>query len=69
MPERGQTETELGIMRNAEFVMHNQERRDSAAYRRAQISAALRACKTLIQKRDKYGVTAAPALIYGGRGQ
>ena len=35
--------------------MRNQGRRDSTAYRRAQTNAALRACKTLIQKRDICG--------------
>ena len=38
-------------------------------HRRTQMSAALRACKTLVQKRDKYGVAAAPLLVYGGRRQ
>ena len=56
-------------MRNSELGMWNQGRRDSTAYRRAQTNAALRACKTLIQKRDICGAAAAPAPVYGGRGQ
>ena len=56
-------------MRNSECVMRNQGRRGKAAYRRAQTNAALRVWRTLIQKRAKYGADAAPALVYGGRGQ
>ena len=56
-------------MRNAECGMRNQGRRDSTAYRRAQGSAAFRVWRTLIQKRDICGAAAAPAPVYGGRGQ
>ena len=53
----------------AEFGIRNQGRRDSTAYRRAQGSAAFRVWRTLIQKRDICGAAAAPAPVYGGRGQ
>ena len=49
--------------------MRNQGRLDSTAYRRAQGSAAFRVWRTLIQKRDICGAAAAPAPVYGGRGQ
>ena len=53
----------------AECGMRNQGRRDSTAYRRAQGSAAFRVWRMLIQKRDICGAAAAPAPVYGGRGQ
>ena len=53
----------------AECEMRNQGRRDSTAYRRAQGSAAFRVWRMLIQKRDICGAAAAPAPVYGGRGQ
>ena len=53
----------------AEFGMRNQGRRGSTAYRRAQGSAAFRVWRMLIQKRDICGAVAAPAPVYGGRGQ
>ena len=55
--------------RNSECIMRNQGRRGSTAYRRAQGSAAFRIWRTLIQKRDICGAAAAPAPVYGGRGQ
>ena len=64
----GEGEAEFG-MRNSEFGIRNQGRRDSTAYRRAQGSAAFRVWRTLIQKRDICGAAAAPAPVYGGRGQ
>ena len=64
----GRGEAEFG-MRNAECGMRNQGRRGSTAYRRAQGSAAFRVWRTLIQKRDICGAAAAPAPVYGGRGQ
>ena len=64
----GEGEAECG-MHNAELGMRNQGRRDSTAYRRAQGSAAFRVWRTLIQKRDICGAAAAPAPVYGGRGQ
>ena len=71
----GEGEAECGMrnaecgMRNAECGMRNQGRCDSTAYRRAQGSAAFRVWRTLIQKRDICGAAAAPAPVYGGRGQ
>ena len=52
-------------MRNSECGMRNKECRDSTAYRRAWINAALREWTMRMQKRDKYGITAAPAPMFG----
>ena len=77
--ECGIRNSEFGIKDGA-TVPHTVARREAPmrgkdlaiqhdAYRRAQGSAAFRVWRTLIQKRDICGAAAAPAPVYGGRGQ
>ena len=75
----GMHNAEFGIKDGA-TVPHTAARREAladadrdgqsgSAYRRAQGGAAFRVWRTLIQKRDICGAAAAPAPVYGGRGQ